>query len=320
MGYSWSDGIPVLGELPAREAIAKLQALGDDKTVRELEMLYRQSISLGGVMGMSDVSRQFSEWWSKDSPWKYVGFEVGYIVPPDPTKKAGFQLLQSAREIEPDTTLHNATLNITLDRFFVVSYPPSIRHLGSITHRVLLRFYTLHQTQRRSEDIHFNKICKARDGEAASIVGSPIFLGLKVSDQGIVLGCESVKVTDEHDQSFLGFLESDAFTAGLQLLSTIQPIVGMIAITAAYITKVVAGRNVNAKVHEFEARLGLDKGIPSSYKLAAGSYVVVQTPGGSQPSWNWNDWKYQNGNIVRSRSPQTLLSYNYFIFGIRKNN
>src|SRR5258708_5628907 len=175
-------------------------------------------------MGMSDVGRQFSEWWGKDSPWKHVGFEIGYLVPTDPIKRASFRLLQSARAIDPDTTLRNATLNIALDRFFVVSYPPSIRHLGSITHRVLLRFYTLHQTQRKSEDIHFNKTCKARDGEAASISGSPIFLGLKVSDQGIVFGCESVKVTDEHDQSFLGFLESDAFTAGLQLLSTIQPV------------------------------------------------------------------------------------------------
>jgi len=310
MSYTWSDNAPVLGDMSPQEAAARLRSLGDEKTATELEALEIRAHSSRGIMGVASPSSSLKhlwQWWDTDCPWKNTGHEIGYITSEHPAERA--QTIVSAREIEPDTTLKGKKLKITLDRFFIVAYP------GGITHRILLKFFTRNQVRRTPEDIHFNMICRARDGEAANINGSPIFIGLSTGNQGIVLGCESVKVADKRDEAFLGFLDSDVFKAGLHLVSTIQPAVSLIASAAYHITKTVVDQKTNAKVQEFEMGLDFSK-IPSNYKLAAGSYLVVQIAKEGQSSWDWNDWRYQNGQVVRKDSPRFLLPYNYFIFGI----
>jgi hypothetical protein len=311
MSYPWSDNIPMLGEMTPQDAIEKIRALGNEKTTAELEGLRLRSLSSKGVMGAPDhtgLLKHFWQWWDKDRPWKHTGFVIGYIDPiRSETEEAGN--IRSAMEIHPDAAIKAKPLKITLDRFFVAEYP------GRITHRILLKFYTRNYVHRGSEEIHFNMICNARDGESASISGSPIFIGVHPDDQGLVLGCECVEVVDRQDQEFLSFLESEAFKSGLQMISMLQPAITLVASTAYHITKMIASRKPSAKVHEFELNLHFGA-LPSHCKLLPGSYIVIQISEDDQASWNWNDWRYRDGRIVRRDYPGILLPYNYFIFGI----
>jgi hypothetical protein len=55
-------------------------------------------------------------------------------------------------------------------------------------------------------------------------------------------------------------------------------------------------------------------------RLAPGSYLAVQIPGGLETVWDWNDWIYdpRNGHVVHRDDPSQLIPYNYIVFGISR--
>ena len=114
-----------------------------------------------------------------------------------------------------------------------------------------------------------------REGEHAGIHGYPIFIGLNVGDEGLSFRCRTINVSNDQDEAFLDFLESDVFKAGLKPVNTAQPVIAPFSELGLGIAKTIAKRNRNVSVQDFD--LGLDfSTLSMNGRLAEGSYLAVQ--------------------------------------------
>jgi hypothetical protein len=301
---TWFDDLPVLGALSPQEAAARLREVDENEAAAALE-----GAEAGEAVTFGAPSRS---WWPfQDKPWQHTAHAFGYLAPAPP---GGDPLpIQHAGNVAADPTLKNGRIKITLDRLRVADYP------GGSTHRVLFDFYAQNQVEGKVEHLHFNATYRAREGEQAAVVGYPIFVGLNVGMEGVAFKCFTVNVKNDADEAFLGFLESDAFKAGLQLASTAQPAIGLFSETALGLTKGIAARNRNVPVQDFY--LGLDfTTIATRARLAEGSYLAVQIPETLQTVWDWSEWVYNpnNGRVVNQADPTQLIPYNYLVFGVSR--
>jgi hypothetical protein len=289
--------LPVVAALPADRAAAKLAELGEP-------------VAPGG--GPGEESVPFGTWdflpW-KAKLWASTAHAFGYLPPAAPG--AGPQAITHAGDAKPDPSLKGARVRVTLDRLRVAQYP------GGGLHRVLFDFYARNRTAGGAEDLHFNATYRVREGEAAGVVGYPIFVGLSVGDDGLAFRCLTVNVKNDQDESFLGFLESDTFRAGLRLVGTAQPALAPLSAMALNLTKSVAARSRNVPVQDFY--LGLDFGAnPLGARLAEGNYLAVQVP--AAEAWDWGAWVYdpRAGQVVAAGPGREPLPYNYVVFGVSR--
>jgi hypothetical protein len=86
---------------------------------------------------------------------------------------------------------------------------------------------------------------------------------------------------------------------------------------AANITRMLAGRNRNVAVQNFNLGLDFSKG-PGGARLAQGLYIAVQIPEADQVVWKWDEWVYNqtNGHIVKRTDPSQLIPYNFISFKV----
>jgi hypothetical protein len=202
---------------------------------------------------------------------------------------------------------------VTLDGLRVADYP------GRGMHRVLFDFAAQNQTSQGAEQLHFNTTCRVAEGEQAAVLGRPVFTGLQVGGEGIFLQFATVNVANEGDEKLLGMLDSDAFKAGLQLLTTAQPALAPFSALAVGLTETIAARHRNIAVQAVD--LGLDfSQVAVRPRLAEGSYVAVQIPETIQTVWNWQDWAYDrdSGRLVNAAQPDRLIPYNYVVVSISR--
>jgi len=300
---SWFDDVPVLGRMDPNQAAAKLRELNDVATADQLE---------AGAEPVRGISFGLHPRWPiQDRAWQHTGHAFGY-VPPDATANRLVRI-QHAGLVKADASLNSARVKITLDRLRVAEYP------GGGTHLILFDFYAQNQTHASVEHVHFTTTFRARQGEQASVLGYPIFVGLRVGDEGVALKCFTVNVKNEDDTSLLGFLDSDLFRAGLRLASTVQPALATLSGMAVGLTKSLAARRQNVAVQDFF--LGLDfSSVATRGRLAEGSYIVLQVPETMVSIWDWRDWGYNpwTGHLVRRASPNELPPYNYLILGVSR--
>ncbi len=294
----WFDDVPVLGAMPPEEAVAKLREIGEPEVADA-----PQTKSFG-------IKETIASYFGPH-PYQHTSHAFGYLAPAAPGQEA--LPIQHAGNIAADATLKNSRIKITLDKLRVADYP------GRGMHHVLFDFYAQNQVPGNVEHLHFNATYRAQEGEQAAVIGYPIFVGLNVSTEGVAFKCHTVNVKNEADEAFLGFLESDAFKAGLQLASTAQPAIGLFSETALGLTKAIAQRNKNVSVQDFY--LGLDfSNIATRARLAEGSYLAVQIPESMQTIWNWRDWVYNplNGQVVHTADATQLIPYNYVVFSVSR--
>jgi len=296
----WFEDLPVLGKMDPAQAADRLREQGDSESAAALETV-REMETFG--------TRRL--WPFQDRPWQHTSHAFGYLPPASP----GSDLLplRHAGTVDPDLSLKNSRIKITLDRLRVAGYP------GTGTHRILFDFSAQNQVPGSVEHLHFNAAYRVREGEQAAIMGYPIFVGLNVGTQGVAFKCFTVNVKNDDDEALLGFLESDVFTAGLRLVSTAQPAIAPLSGMAVALTRSIAGRHRNVPVQEFH--LGLDfSNIATGARLAPGSYIAVQIPETLERVWDWNDWVYHpsSGQVVNKDDPELLIPYNYVVFGVSR--
>ncbi len=299
------DDLPVIGKLPPEQAIIKLREVGEDDVADMLEMTQEAETK-------AFRSSDFRSWLHlQDRPWEHTAHTFGYLAP---ASSSDTPLgIQSIGTVAADSSLKHARIKITLSRLRVASYP------GGGMHRVLLHFFAQNQLPHNKEDLHFNATYRVRESEHAGIHGYPIFLGLNVGDEGLSFRCHTINVSNDQDEAFLDFLESDVFKTGLKLVNTAQPVIAPFSELALGIAKTIAKRNRNVSVQDFD--LGLDfSTISMNGRLAEGSYLAVQIPENQQAWWNWQDWIYHPGvdQVVQRTNPQQLIPYNYLIFSISR--
>lgn len=305
----WFDDLPVLGSMDSEQAAAKLQEVGEDEAAAQIAQVTEET---GTEELASAQSAKAPSWWPfGDRPWQHTAHTFGHLAPAAPGSEV--LAINHAANIPADDTLKNSRIKITLDRLRVADYP------GSGTHRVLFDFYAQNQVPDQVEHLHFNATYRVREGEQAAILGYPLFVGLNVGTEGVAFKCFTVNVANDADEAFLTFLESDAFKAGLQLATTMQPAIGLFSETALALTKAIAEHNRNVPVQDFY--MGLDfSDIATRARLAEGSYLAVQIPEALLSIWDWSDWVYgpNSGQVTHTADRTQLIPYNYLVFSISR--
>jgi hypothetical protein len=294
----WFDDLSVLGGLPPAQALAKLSEIG-----------------AGGAPAKSGSrgprARSKSLWPFQDKPWQHTAHAFGHLAPAPPG--SGLLPIRHAGNIAPDVSLRSGRIKITLSGLRVADYP------GRGTHRILFDFYAENQVPGGTEPIHFNTTYRVREGEQTAVLGYPLFLGLKVGREGVSFKCFTVNVQNEEDETFLDFLESDVFRAGLKLATTAQPALAPFATMSYNLTRGIAARSRNVPVQDFF--LGLDfNANPMGARLAEGSYIAVQIPESLRVVWSWDDWVYDpsHGRVVNREDAGQLIPYNYVVFNVSR--
>jgi len=291
---NWFEDQPVLGGMSAAEATAKLRELGE---------------FLSEPMPDPAVSFAVFDWlpW-RDRLWAHTTHAFGYLgqSPPGPEPRP----IVHAGNIDADPALKNARVRITLDRLQIGQYP------GGGIHHILFDFYAHNQTDGGVEPLHFNAAYRAREGESVAAIGYPIFVGLRVGPDGLGFRCRTVNIKNEQDGSLLGFLDTDAFRAGLRLVAGAQPALLPLSTVGEHLTRSMADRARNVPVQDFA--MGLDFGSTATgARLAEGSYLAVQVP---DSSLDWSRWVYDpnSGQVVSATDRSQRLPFNYMVIGVSR--
>ena len=227
---------PVLGAMSPEACLAKLKEM-DDPHVATLESAIADREGGPGSFGLESVRDWFG---IKPPAYLHTTMAIGFLPPvkasdePPPLRHAG--------RIDPEPGLRNQRITITLDRLRVADFP------GSGMHHVLFDFRARNQTKDGpAEDVHFNTTSRVQEGEHAPVIGYPIFVGLRVGEDGVGFEGSTVNVKNENDELFLSVLESDAFKSGLTLVETVQPAIKPLSQIATGMATAIAKRNRNVE-------------------------------------------------------------------------
>jgi len=302
-----------LGQMSGAEVVQKLAEIGDSKDARDIALaaIKRTNPSVKSIDVLTVKDEQLNTLVALDKgvkPYLYATQAFGYLAPSQ-VSSTTLVTLTAAGNIQADTALKGQSIKITLDRLRVYDYP------GDGIHNVLFEFSGQHQAEGSTgEDLHFNQTYRAPEGQGASISGVPIFIGLKVGNEGVFFNVKTVNVSNEDDQKFLGFLDGDVFKKGMQLLNGLNPVIPIVSNFAEGITRQIASRNKNIAVQNID--LGLDFSTNQTRaKLKEGSYIAVQAPDGFDiTTCQYNP---STGDFVE-KSGGKPIPLNYIVFSVSK--
>ena len=297
---------PVIGALKASVSAKRLKTLGEKNISKKIN-------SRRKIKAKHPTFGSFSMFGRKEPVYKYTAHAFGYIPKAGAQGRKPVEIVDAGGgSIEADASLKNGLIKITLDRLRVFDYP------GGGIHTILFDFYAQHQaTAQETQDLRFTQKYRVQQNSGAGITGYPVFLGLKVGDQGVSFKCFTVNVDDEDDKKILGFLDGDVFKKGLSLLGTVNPVIPIVSGFATGIVDAFAHRNDNVPVQDFY--MGLDfSGIQTRAQLREGSYIAVQIP--DTDTWDWTAWIFNpmRGQIVDKETEKKSIPYNYIVFSISK--
>jgi hypothetical protein len=231
-------------------------------------------------------------------PWLNTQHQYGFIAPFTPGEKR-YHPIKSASNMDGSRVLIGQRINVRLDYLRVYQYPKPLLGPAHNVHTILFTFEARNQLKDNSEEpVAFNQLYKARTGQDAAVAGQPVFIGLTVGPNGVGFSCKTVNVSNSTDEDLVNVFESDAVTAGLNLLTTAQPALTPLASMARGLCVSLASHSRNVAVQEVKLGLDFDAG-QTGARLAIGSYVVAQT---AQPNEiAWSEWAYDadTGTVVR---------------------
>lgn len=238
--------------------------------------------------------------------WKHTGMVIGFIEPGVVT--GNVKVLPAATQAA-DHELVNTRIKVTLDRFYIESYP------GGGTHTVVCEFNGKNQVTPEAEALKFATKFQVNDRSAAAAINVPVFLGLTVSPDGLAFEGRTINVKSGGSEAFLDVLESQVFRSGLSLIQTAQPALKPFVSLATATIKTIVSGSKNKQVHQFN--LGLDfSNRPTSTCLKLGTYIVAQA---SADSWDWSAFEWDvNAMTLRDtrKPPGETIGFNYTAIGV----
>lgn len=272
------------------DAIAKyLLEIGDESAAKRF-------------LGSAGAAQGMGRFYGADQ-YAFTGVLIGFVPPASSGQSIR---IENAMTISPEHELRNKRVKITLDKFYVQSYP------GNGTHRILCEFAGKNQVAGETEEMRFAMNLEARDQSSASVSGKPIFMGVTIGKDGIAFEGRTVNVRSDVDDLILDALGNDTFKNGLSLISSVQPALKPFVTLAASVVSATAKRNQNRQVYAFS--LGLDFGASTtSAKLRRGSYVVVQ---GDDAEWQWSNFFLRSDSLALVTSAGKPAPFNYMVFGV----
>lgn len=239
--------------------------------------------------------------------YQHTGMVVGFI---EAVGSAwGEVAIVSAASLSAEPDLIGKRIKVTLDRFYVESYP------GMGEHTVVCEFNGKNQVMPEVEALKFATKLRVKDKSAAAVMNSPVFLGLTVPPDGLAFEGRTINVRSAGSDAILDALDSEVFRAGLSLLHTAQPALKPFVSLATGTMKMLASSSKNTQVHHFS--LGLDfSERQTSVSLRRGTYVVVQT---DESNWDWSNFTW-NLDAMRLNDrrlpPEDSVGYNYTAIGV----
>lgn len=290
----------VITKLNAHDAVIHLRNIGEDEEANNIEQ-----INIGKNLDMISWP-----WNREPKPWEHTSYGYGFISAKPSTSSQTIDICD-ARNIPFSKELQNSSILISLDYVRIFNYP------GKGNHQVLLKYTTKNQLANTSDEACFNQVYNIQENEHAPISGYPIFVGLSLKKDPLVLECEIVNVKNDDDERLLSFINSTTFNDGMKLLNQTNPVMPIISNYAIGITKMLATRNSNVFIPA--PKLGLYfSTIPTQIKLAIGSYIAVQMP--NPGDFDWTKWKFNKntGTIQSTEGPKMDIPFNYFVFSVNK--
>ncbi len=297
-----SDGFIPLGMQSPEQIQAKLQEI--------------EGTPEAGVLGLEGQE-------SARRPWLNTQHQYGFIAPFTPGTQRYYPIT-SATNMSATESLKGQRINIRLGYLRVYQYPTPLFNLGHSIHSILFTFEARNQVDEdKQEPVAFNQIYKARAGQDAAVTGQPVFTGLTVGANGVGFVCRTVNVANSTDEAFVDIFNSEAVTAGLNLLTTAQPALAPLTTLARGLCVSLASHSKNVPVQEVSLGLDFETGAIGA-RLAVGSYVVAQTA--HPDDIVWSEWAYDAETGTIMRDPQSLaqgeksypLPYNAFVFRISR--
>ncbi len=238
-------------------------------------------------------------------PWLNTQHQYGFIAPFTPGVER-YHPIKSATNMAGDDTLKGQRINIRLDYLRVYDYPTALFNPAHSVHTILFTFEARNQVENdKEEPVAFNQLYKARAKQDAAVSGQPVFIGLTVGPNGVGFTCKTVNVSNSTDEDLVNIFESDAVTAGLNLLTTAQPALTPLTTMARGLCVSLASHNRNVPVQEVKLGLDFDTGYTGG-RLAVGSYLVAQTA--KPDEIEWNEWVYDAEIGTVMRNPQLLAA------------
>jgi hypothetical protein len=298
----WYSEDDVLARMPRAEAAARLEAIDE----AEVALALRQQPARAGARASSfGIFDAFS---GTVKPWMHATHIFGFL--PMSASASVEQEILPPGQIDPDLSLKNERINITLNRLRIAEYP------GRGRRQILFDFSAQNHLPTGDEDAHFNMTFRADENALVAVINYPVFIGLHVGSQMAMFRCYTVNVQNDQDETLLASLDSEVFKKGLKLAEVAQPALAPLAEIAVGLTKAVASRHKNVPVQNIQ--MGLDFGGPRlGARLAQGDYIAVQAPLEAVRDWDWSEYKLNPrvGEIVRA-DDGSPIPYNYFAFGI----
>jgi hypothetical protein len=238
--------------------------------------------------------------------WKEKGMVLGYFEQSNSTDV--HTPIVGVSQVRGDVSLIGKRIKITMDKFYVHSYP------GLGTHDILCEFAGKNQIAGEAEELRLALRFKANDKASAARSGTPIFLGVTVGDDGISFEGRTVNLSSKGDEQLLSAFDSPAFKNGLTLIATAQPALKPFVGLAGSVVTFLAKRSENCQVHDFNLGLDFANGA-SSARLRLGSYIVVQT---DETTWDWTHYVWDRDSFaLKPKSPDIEEpSFNYMVFGV----
>jgi len=276
----------------SRERITQyLQEIGDDDAA---DRFGRKTTGGQGLAGRVFGNDQYA----------YTGIVLGYIAE---GAGGGSVPIANASTMDANQSLKGSRIKITLDKFYVESYP------GLGTHSILCEFAGKNQIVGNPEEMRFALTTEVNDKSSAAISGAPVFLGVSVGQDGIAFEGRLINVRSSTDELLIDALGTDTLRSGLSLLTVAQPALKPFVGLASNAVKAVLSRSKNRQIYSF--RLGLDFGKGStSAGLQHGSYVVVQA---DTAMWDWSNvaWNSDSSSVILKSSGESI-PFNYMVFGV----
>ncbi len=288
-----------MAEFSELNSLGSLPPEGIVQHLIDIEALDDAEYFVGG-----EVAAQSLPW--SIQAWKHTGMVIGFIEPGVP--KGNAKVLPASSQ-EADHELVNTRIKVTLDRFYVESYP------GGGIHTVVCEFNGKNQMTPEPEALKFATKFEVTDRSAAAAINVPVFLGLTVAPDGLAFEGRTINVKSGGSEALLEVLESQVFRSGLSLIQTAQPALKPFVSLATATIKTIVGGSKNKQVHHFN--LGLDfSNRPTSTCLKLGTYIVAQA---SADSWDWSAFEWDTSAMVlrdtRKPSGETV-GFNYTAIGI----
>ena len=248
----------MIGEKSEKKILAYLEEIGD------VDAIERRRSSGGTGQGLLGFGKDY---------WDATGMLLGYIAPDAPGSNLP---VVEATALEPDTRLRNKRVKISLDGFRVHCYP------GLGKHKILCEFTAKNQIKDDPEEVKSVISTEAADRSNASVMGTPIFLGVCVGENGIAFEGRTVNVSSSGDAEMMSLLDTQTLKSGITLLTTAQPAIKPFVGLVTAVLKSLLNRSQNKEIHKFKLGLDFEKSRTSAC-LRLGSFLVIQ---GSPKNWS----------------------------------